>query len=136
MAGVTTSPSTHATGAGLSADSFPGPGLGEQPLGPLDGRYRAYVAPLAQYLSEAALNRERLRVEVAWLVHLAESRAVPGLRPLDGEEIASLRGIVDAFGAEAVDELAAIERITLHDVKAIEYYLKRTLDGTSLEDVA
>jgi adenylosuccinate lyase len=112
------------------------PGLGEQPLGPLDGRYRAYVAPLAQYLSEAALNRERLRVEVAWLVHLAESRAVPGLRPLDGEEIASLRGIVDAFGAEAVDELAAIERITLHDVKAIEYYLKRALDGTSLEDVA
>src|SRR3954468_16930522 len=140
MADVTTSPSTHtasavgdvsAAPAASTADRRARPSLGEQPLGPLDGRYRAYVAPLAQYLSEAALNRERLRVEVAWLVHLAESRAVPGLWPLDGEEIASLRGIVDAFGAEAVDELAAIERITLHDVKAIEYYLKRALDGTS-----
>jgi adenylosuccinate lyase len=112
------------------------PGLGEQPLGPLDGRYRAYVAPLAQYLSEAALNRERLRVEVAWLVHLGASRAVPGLRPLTHDEIGHLGGVVDGFDAEAVEELAAIERTTRHDVKAVEYYLKRALEGTSLADVA
>jgi adenylosuccinate lyase len=122
-----TSPSTRAPSR---------PGLGEQPLGPLDGRYRAYVAPLAQHLSEAALNRERLRVEVAWLEHLAGSRAVPGLRPLTDEEIASLHRLVEGFDAEAVDELAAIERTTLHDVKAVEYYLKRALADTSLADVA
>src|SRR5436305_8338371 len=92
------------------------PGLGEQPLGPLDGRYRAYVAPLAQHLSEAALNRERLRVEVAWLEHLAAGGAVPGLRPLTDEEIDSLHRVVDGFDSEAVEELAAIERTTLHDV--------------------
>src|SRR3954471_2039995 len=112
------------------------PGLGEQPLGPLDGRYRAYVAPLAQYLSEAALNRERLRVEVAWLVHLGARHAVPGLRPLTHDEIGHLGGVVDGFDAEAVEELAAIERTTRHDVKAVEYYLKRALEGTSLADVA
>src|SRR3954451_6937275 len=112
------------------------PGLGEQPLGPLDGRYRAYVAPLAQYLSEAALNRERLRVEVAWLVHLGASRAVPGLRRLTHDEIGHLGGVVDGFDVEAVEELAAIERTTRHDVKAVEYYLKRALEGTSLADVA
>src|SRR4051794_4991437 len=132
MADVTISPSTHAALSGGDAR----PGLGEQPLGPLDGRYRGYVAPLAQYLSEAALNRERLHVEVAWLVHLATSHAVPGLRPLTTEEIALLRGIVDGFDAEAVEELAAIERVTLHDVKAVEYYLKRHLEGTTLADVA
>jgi adenylosuccinate lyase len=128
MADVT-SPSTRAPAPSRQ-------GLGEQPLGPLDGRYRAYVAPLAEHLSEAALNRERLRVEVAWLEHLARSHAVPGLRPLTGEEVARLHGVVDGFDAETVEELAAIERITLHDVKAIEYYLKRALHGTSLEDVA
>ena len=40
-------------------------------LGPLDGRYRAAVAPLVDHLSEAALNRERVHVEVEWLIHLA-----------------------------------------------------------------
>src|SRR4051794_17045911 len=131
MADVTISPSTHAA---LSATDGR-PGLGEQPLGPLDGRYRAYVAPLAQYLSEAALNRERLHVEVAWLVHLAATGAVPGLRPLTPAEIGQLRRIVDGFDAESVEELATIERTTLHDVKAVEYYLKRRLENTSLADV-
>ena len=82
MADVTTSPFAHAAQA---VPTSPRPatragepsGLGEQPLGPLDGRYRAYVAPLAQHLSEAALNRERLHVEVAWLVHLADEPRRP-----------------------------------------------------------
>src|SRR3954452_22115436 len=112
MADVSTSPFAHAAQAvadvAPSPDSGGGdarPGLGEQPLGPLDGRYRAYVAPLAQHLSEAALNRERLQVEVAWLVHLAANQAVPGLRRLTGEEIDQLRGVVDRFDAEAVEQL-------------------------------
>ena len=80
-------------GGGAAVADGARPSLGDQPLGPLDGRYRAVVAPLAQYLSEAALNRERVRVEVEWLIHLASSRAVPGLRSLTGDEIAFLRGI-------------------------------------------
>jgi adenylosuccinate lyase len=131
MTGVTTPSAPTAAGAAE------GPGeLGDQPLGPLDGRYRPVVAPLAQHLSEAALNRERVRVEVEWLIHLAQAGAVPGLRELTVAEVALLRAIPREFGAAAVEELAAIERVTLHDVKAVEYLLKRRVEGTSLADVA
>ena len=47
-------------------------------LGPLDGRYRDAVAPLVDHLSEAALNRERVHVEVEWLIHLTSHHVVPG----------------------------------------------------------
>jgi adenylosuccinate lyase len=104
-------------------------------LGPLDGRYRASVAPLVEHLSEAALNRERLRVEVEWLVHLTERQVVPGARRLTDEEVARLRAVVDGFGPAEVAELGEIERVTVHDVKAVEYFLKRRMAGTSLEDV-
>jgi len=105
------------------------------PLGALDGRYRAAVAPLVEHLSEAALNRERLRVEVEWLVHLTDHGVVPGARSLTGEERQLLRDVVAGFGPDDVAELAEIERVTVHDVKAVEYLLKRRMAGTSLEDV-
>ncbi len=108
----------------------------DAPLGPLDGRYRAAVAPLAEHLSEAALNRERVRVEVEWLIHLTDTRAVPGVRSLTDAEKQTLRDVVLSFDAAAVAELAEIERETLHDVKAVEYFLKRRADGTSMADVA
>jgi len=104
------------------ADAFP-----PIALGALDGRYRAAVAPLVDHLSEAALNRERVRVEVEWLIHLTTNAVVPGVRPLTADEQARLRAIVDGFGQDDVGELAEIERETAHDVKAVEYYLKRRL---------
>ncbi|WP_426567236.1 adenylosuccinate lyase [Angustibacter sp. McL0619] len=104
-------------------------------LGALDGRYRAAVAPLVEHLSEAALNRERVRVEVEWLAHLAAVDAVPGARALTEPELARLRAVVQDFGADDVAELAEIERETVHDVKAVEYYLKRRMAGTSLADL-
>jgi adenylosuccinate lyase len=110
--------------------------LGDVPLGPLDGRYRGAVAPLTAHLSEAALNRERVHVEVEWLIHLVEHGAVPGIRSLTEQEQQRLRTITADFGAAEVAELAEIERVTLHDVKAVEYFLKRRLEGTSLADVA
>ena len=91
------------------------------------------VAPLVEYLSEAALNRERVRVEVEWLLHLASTGAVPGAPKPGGDDIERLRGIVDHFGAEQVAELAELERETAHDVKAVEYFVKRRLAGTTLE---
>lgn len=105
-------------------------------LGPLDGRYRTVVAPLVEHLSEAALNRERLRVEVEWLVHLTATGAVPGARRLTEDEVAALRAVVAGFGPEQVAEMAAIEAETGHDVKAVEYFLRRRTDGTPLADVA
>ena len=66
-------------------------------LGALDGRYRAAVAPLVDHLSEAALNRERVRVEVEWLIHQT-SRRDPGRTQAERLEVAALRGIVESFG--------------------------------------
>jgi adenylosuccinate lyase len=99
------------------------------PLGPLDGRYRRSVAPLVEHLSEAALNRQRVHVEVEWLIHLTQTGSVPGARRLTEAEQASLRAVVDNFGAADVEELAELERRTVHDVKAVEYYVKRRMTG-------
>ena len=96
-------------------------------LGALDGRYRSAVAPLVDHLSEAALNRERVRVEVEWLVHLTSYAVVPGVRALTSAEQSALRAVVDGFGPGDIAELADIERVTVHDVKAVEYYLKKRL---------
>ncbi|HWC23142.1 MAG TPA: adenylosuccinate lyase [Flexivirga sp.] len=96
-------------------------------LGALDGRYRAAVAPLVDHLSEAALNRQRVHVEIEWLIHLTSNNAVPGVRGLTDREIAELRDIPAQFDTADIAELADIERETVHDVKAVEYYLKRRL---------
>ncbi|NUR82405.1 MAG: adenylosuccinate lyase [Dermatophilaceae bacterium] len=96
-------------------------------LGALDGRYRAAVAPLVDHLSEAALNRERVHVEVEWLVHQTTNGVVPGVRKLSDDEVAALRAVVEDFGPDEVAELGEIERVTVHDVKAVEYFLKKRL---------
>jgi adenylosuccinate lyase len=119
-----------------AATSAPAASLGDPPLGPLDGRYRGTVAPLAEHLSEAALNRRRVHVEVEWLVHLLATGAVPGARTLTDDEVTALRRVASSFDAAAVAELAETERVTLHDVKAVEYFVKARMAGTSLADVA
>lgn len=97
-------------------------------LGPLDGRYRAVAAPLVDYLSEAALNRARIRVEAEWLIFLANNHVLPGAPELDSAEVAYVRSIPEAFGRSEIEELAEIEAETRHDVKAVEYFIKRRLD--------
>ena len=96
-------------------------------LGSLDGRYRGAVAPLVDHLSEAALNRARLHVEVEWLIHLVERGVVPGAPALSTDEQAALRALVVDLGADGLAELKEIEAQTVHDVKAVEYYLRRRL---------
>ena len=105
-------------------------------LTPLDGRYRAQTAPLVDHLSEAALNRSRLVVETEWMIHLLDAEVIPGLRTLTEQERTLLHAIPEDFGAEGIAEHGEIERETVHDVKAIEYYIKRRLAGTSLEELA
>jgi adenylosuccinate lyase len=102
-------------------------------LGPLDGRYRAQTAPLVDYLSEAALNRDRIHVEVEWFIHLTENRVLPGLEPLTAEQKAGLREIVTRFDQSAIAELAETEAVTVHDVKAVEYYIGARLESLGLE---
>jgi adenylosuccinate lyase len=119
-----TSPATRVTLAEVS------PAIA---LGPLDGRYRKAVAPLVDHLSEAALNRERIHVEVEWLITLCNGApgiaapVVPGAPTLSAQEIDYLRAIPATFGADEIAELAEIERETVHDVKAVEYFIKRRI---------
>lgn len=96
-------------------------------LGPLDGRYSGAVAPLVDYLSEAALNRDRVHVEVEWLIHLSRHAVLPGTTALSEDQETALRTIVTAFDGGSVAELAELERVTVHDVKAVEYFIGRRL---------
>ena len=98
-------------------------------LGPLDGRYRATTTPLTAYLSEAALNRERIRVEIGWLIFLSREGVVPGAPVVDKDDTRFLRSIPTSFGQAEVAELAAIESETRHDVKAVEYFIRWRLDA-------
>jgi adenylosuccinate lyase len=105
-------------------------------LSPLDGRYKPQTAPLVNYLSDAALNRERMRVEVEWMIFLANGSdsvhgLIPGVNPLSAEEQAYLRAIPEDFGAEGIAEHASIEAVTHHDVKAVEYYIDARLDAAA-----
>jgi adenylosuccinate lyase len=83
------------------------------------------------YFSEAALNRARIRVEVEWFIYLLDQRALPGGPTLSSDERAHLRSIAAKFGPAEIAELAEIERQTVHDVKAVEYFLRRRLAGAA-----
>lgn len=100
-------------------------------LGPLDGRYRSQVSALTNYLSEPALNRSRLLVEVEWLIFLAENRVLKGVSPFSEDEKRYLRSLITTFGEAEVAELKEIEAETKHDVKAVEYFLQARLRGAS-----
>jgi adenylosuccinate lyase len=92
-------------------------------LSPLDGRYGRQTAELREIFSEFAFMRERLRVEVEWLIALS-SIGLPELAPLPGPLQADLRQLVVHFGIEDCTEIKAIEAETNHDVKAVEYFIK------------
>jgi len=109
--------------------------LPEQPLSPLDGRYRAAVSDLGEYLSEAGLNRARVQVEVEWLIYLTEHELFGSTR-LTPEQISSLRTLIPAFGQTDIDELAELEATTRHDVKAVEYYVRARLAALGLDHIA
>jgi adenylosuccinate lyase len=85
------------------------------------------MEPYAAAFSEGALIRERFAVEVAWLVHLSACPGIAELGPLTGTERATLDGWAQAFGAADAGAVKQIEARTNHDVKAVEYYLKRRL---------
>lgn len=104
-------------------------------LSPLDGRYRADAAGLVDYLSEAALNRDRIHVEVEWLIHLSENGVVDGVRTVTEEEKAGLRGLVEDFDAATIAKLKDIEKVTVHDVKAVEYVIKDRLAELGGDDL-
>lgn len=93
-------------------------------ISPLDGRYERQAAPLRAVFSEFAFMRARLRVEVEWLLALS-ALGLPELAPLPEASVARLRALVSGFSLADCDEIKAIEAQTNHDVKAVEYFIKR-----------
>ncbi|WP_448656782.1 adenylosuccinate lyase [Microbacterium lacticum] len=111
------------------------PSLPPQPLSPLDGRYRAAVSGLADYLSEAGLNRARVEVEVEWIILLAD-RGLFGATALTDAQKESLRALYRDFGQAEIDWLAEKEAVTRHDVKAVEYLVRDRLASLGLDAIA
>jgi len=100
-------------------------------LSPLDGRYADKAEPIREFLSEYALIRYRVLVEVRWLQHLADEPGVTGLGQLESPVKDLLNRIVDNFGVEDARRIKALEKTTNHDVKAVEYFLREQLEGVS-----
>lgn len=101
-------------------------------LGPLDGRYRADVASLASFFSEAALFRYRVRVEVEYLIFLSRARGIHFVPPLTPPQQAALRALYRQFGDDDALAIAAWDRRVNHDVKAVEYWLRERLTTLGL----
>jgi len=99
-------------------------------LSPLDGRYRAKIAPLAECFSEYALIRYRVRVELEWLKALAAEPRIAEVAPFPPAVLAQLSRLVAEFGEADAQAVKDIETQTNHDVKAIEYWLRSKLADT------
>ena len=98
-------------------------------LSPLDGRYQDKVASLRAHFSEYGLMRTRVQVEVEWLIHLSNQYEIAEVPPFSPTGVQFLRSLIAEFDIEQANQVKAIERITNHDVKAVEYYLKDKING-------
>ena len=101
-------------------------------ISPVDGRYRKSVKELAGYFSEYALIRYRVRVEIEYFIALCEL-PLPQLKNIDKSIYTSLRNIYQEFSEEDAHKIKDIEKVTNHDVKAVEYFIKEKFDTLNLE---
>ena len=96
-------------------------------ISPIDGRYRGKTEPLGDFFSEYALIRYRIRVEIEYFITLCEL-PLPQLESFDHSLFESLRGIYRNFTPADAQRVKDIEKVTNHDVKAVEYYIKEKFD--------
>ncbi|MBO5933077.1 MAG: adenylosuccinate lyase [Bacteroidaceae bacterium] len=96
-------------------------------ISPIDGRYRSKTHQLADYFSEFALIRYRVRVEIEYFISLCEL-PLPQLKGINSSAYLSLRSIWQNFTEQDAAHIKEIESVTNHDVKAVEYFLKEQFD--------
>ncbi|MDR6785151.1 adenylosuccinate lyase [Pedobacter africanus] len=104
-----------------------------QAISPVDGRYRNTTQNLSKYFSESALIRYRVFVEIEYFIALCEA-ALPGLDQFDKAKYTQLRQIHEQFNDTHAQEIKDTEKITNHDVKAVEYFIKKQFDQLGLAD--
>jgi len=100
-------------------------------ISPVDGRYRKTVEKLSEYFSEGALIKYRVRVEVEYFIALC-NLPLPQLTDVDKNMFENLRRLYQNFSHGDAQKIKDIERVTNHDVKAVEYFLKEAFDGMGL----
>lgn len=100
-------------------------------ISPVDGRYRNKTEKLADYFSEAALIRYRIRVEIEYFIALCEL-PLPQLEGIDHARFADLRRLYTDFSEADAQRVKEIESVTNHDVKAVEYIIKEKMDALGL----
>jgi adenylosuccinate lyase len=98
-------------------------------LSPLDGRYAAKTRALQEHFSEFALIRQRVRIEVEWLKALADEPAFASLPSLSAEARSALDAAAAGFSLADAERVKALEAVTNHDVKAVEYWLRERFAG-------
>ncbi|MFV8225983.1 adenylosuccinate lyase [Christiangramia aquimixticola] len=102
-------------------------------ISPIDGRYRSKTKELSTYFSEEALIKYRILVEVEYFIALYEAD-LPQLRDVDSSNFEKLRALYKNFTSIDAQAIKNIEKITNHDVKAVEYYLKEEFDKLGMQD--
>ena len=102
-------------------------------ISPIDGRYKSKVAPLTSYFSEEALMKYRVRVEIEYFIALA-ALPLPQLKSIHPDKLEALRKIYLEFTTEDALAIKEIEKTTNHDVKAVEYFIKRRFDALDLSN--
>ncbi len=103
-------------------------------ISPIDGRYAGRTKELQEYFSEFALIKYRVLVEVEYFKALCQI-PLPQLKAVDESYFDKLDKIVADFGVAEAEQIKAIERVTNHDVKAVEYFLKEQFDAIGLSQV-
>jgi adenylosuccinate lyase len=104
-------------------------------LSPLDGRYGAHLKDLAQIFSESGLIRSRIAIEVEWLIFLTNDLKLEGTAVLSDVQVQALRKLYLEFQADFAEQVKEIEATTNHDVKAVEYFLRRALEALKRDDL-
>ena len=100
-------------------------------ISPIDGRYHKKTQALSEFFSEKALIKYRLRVEVEYFIALCEL-PLPQLKDINKSSYKALRNIYRDFSLEDAREIKDIEKVTNHDVKAVEYFIKKRFDELKL----
>lgn len=102
-------------------------------ISPIDGRYRSKTKSLASYFSEEALIQYRVRVEIEYFIALCEL-PIPQLADFKPSLFEDLRSIYQHFTEEDAKDVKEIEKTTNHDVKAVEYFIKKEFDRLEIHD--
>ena len=98
-------------------------------ISPIDGRYQSKTENLAQYFSEASLIKYRIKVEVEYFIALCES-SLPQLEKVDRNQFDALRLLYQNFNDDDAKRVKDIEKVTNHDVKAVEYFIKEKMEDS------